>query len=189
MIGEMACVEGACGVRRRGQLVVTSVSEPDRGRHQLIAIGGFGHEGHHQPGIDTARQKRSQGHFTLEALADGTAQHCLEIAEDLRRRPGVGVELLNIPIFARGDPAIRQSQPVAGLQLAHVTIDGVRGQVVSEREVALEAVELERVVPGGACVKGLDLTGEMQRATEHAVKERLLPNRSRAANRERVLAS
>src|SRR5262245_3833614 len=63
---------------------------------------------------------------------------------------------------------------MCGLELANMPVRGCRRDEVSKREVPFEAAQVEFPVPAGTAIQRLYLAGEVQRAVELRIKQRLL---------------
>src|SRR2546422_159810 len=86
----------------------------------------------------------------------------------------IGVELLNVPVSARFDATVGDAQPVAGLELPHVTVRRRRREEVTEGQIALERRLVERPRPAGTALDRLDLAREVQRVAQDCVEQWLL---------------
>src|SRR5438105_8348344 len=63
---------------------------------------------------------------------------------------------------------------MCGLELGDVTIDCLRRKEVAERDVRFEPARVDLAVPRGTVVQRLDLAGEVDRATQDGIEQRLL---------------
>src|SRR6266511_2940161 len=112
------------------QFIVRGGTESNGRRHH-VRPERFRHERHDEPGIDAAGKKRAERNLALQTFRDSFPKESLEIVDGLRavRR---AIELRHVPILAALISAPRNPKPAAGFELPDVTVNGLRGQDITE---------------------------------------------------------